>query len=198
MFRKLSLCFQQRGKLAKLQSFVVLDFVHVGINHCNGGYIDDVANRTFKVGEMYRLVQSHLDRAYDFRISIKGLQQLVAAVGTTHIGEYKCVHIQTLQTSERILVVAKLFVQGKVHLHLSIYCQIRVSLLEFFHSSVYLDGTSDFVCSEVGVAYHCNMRLVIEETYCLCRQSCYIHKNVLVRMTIYQCVGEIEDAFLGV
>ena len=55
-------------------------FVNDGVDHGYSCDIDNVADRAFEIGEMNRFVQSHLDRADEFRIRVHCLQQFVTGV----------------------------------------------------------------------------------------------------------------------
>ena len=73
-----------------------LYFLYVSIYNSHSGDVNDVAYRTLEIGEVYRLVQTHLNGADNLGIWVKGLQQFVATIGTAHVGEYQCVDILAL------------------------------------------------------------------------------------------------------
>lgn len=54
--------------------FLFFDFCHVSVDYGNGRYVHDVAHGTFEIGEVDRLVQSHLDRADYLCVAVKSLQ----------------------------------------------------------------------------------------------------------------------------
>ena len=58
----------------------LLYLVHISVDYCHRSNVNDVADRAFEVGEMDWLVQTHLDRANDFGVRVKSLEELVAAV----------------------------------------------------------------------------------------------------------------------
>ena len=69
-------------------------------------------------------------------------------------------------------------------------------LLQLFHGLVNLYRASCFVGSEVAVAQHGYYRCLIEELYCRGAKLGYVYEHLLVRMPVYQCVGDVESAFL--
>lgn len=107
--------------------FFFLYLVNVSIDYSHSCDVDNVAYRTFEVGEVDRLVETHLNRTDDLGVRIQSLQQFVATLSTAHIGEYKSVYIQSLQACERILAVTKLLVESEVNLHLTIDDHIGIT-----------------------------------------------------------------------
>jgi malate dehydrogenase (oxaloacetate-decarboxylating)(NADP+) len=67
----------------RLKGKDVNTLIFPNLSSANAGYscdIDNVADRAFEIGEMNRFVQSHLDRADEFRIRVHCLQQFVTGV----------------------------------------------------------------------------------------------------------------------
>ena len=103
-----------------------LFLLHDGINHGDGCDVDDVAYRGFPVGEVDRLVQTHLDRADNFTVVAHHLDKLVGLVGTGEVGEHEGVDLLAIELVEREFLVAQLAVEGKFYLHLTIYIPLGV------------------------------------------------------------------------
>ena len=54
------------------------------------------------------------------------------------------------------------------------------------------------VCAEVGVGDHCHYRLVVEEFHRMVGEQGYVDQCLRVRMPVYEGVGKVVGAFLGV
>ena len=54
------------------------------------------------------------------------------------------------------------------------------------------------VCAEVGVGDHCHYRLVVEEFHRMVGEQGYVDQRLRVRMPVYEGVGKVVGAFLGV
>ena len=71
-----------------------------GVYHGHDGDVHNVADGTFDVGEVYRLVQAHLDRPDHLRVA-HGLYQLVGGVCRAQVREEKGVDDLAFQLVER-------------------------------------------------------------------------------------------------
>lgn len=69
-----------------------------GIDGGNGSHVHNVLDGAFKVYEMNRFVQAHLDRADDFDIGTQGLEHLVGAIGRVEARENQCVDSLAVQS----------------------------------------------------------------------------------------------------
>ena len=99
-----------------------------GIDTSDGGNVHDVTYRAFDVGEMNRFVQSHLNRADDFRFT-HVLDELVGSVGRAQVREDQGIHFLAFQACERIFLVTQLIVQCEFDLHFAVDGQIRIFFL---------------------------------------------------------------------
>ena len=136
-------------------------FCYDGINTCNGCDVDDIAHRTFDVGEVDRFVQSHLDRS-DYFCFAHSLNQLVSCVCWGQVREYQRIDIFPFQTCERLFFVSQRIVTGDFHLHFAINCHFRIFFLHVGNGFVYFSGASFLIRTEVGVWQHGHNRLLVE------------------------------------
>ena len=63
---------------------------------------------------------------------------------------------------------------------------------------MYLYRGTYLVSTEVGIAYHGNVRLLIEEPYAMGGQLGDIIKCLLIRMAVDKSISQIEHTFLSV
>ena len=63
---------------------------------------------------------------------------------------------------------------------------------------MYFCRASFSIWTEVRVWKHGHNRFLIEETYCLYRQFCYVDECIGIRMTVDQCIGDEICSFLGI
>ena len=147
---------------------------------------------------MDRLVQSHLDRADEFRIGVHCLQQFVSCVGGAQVREDQRIHVFTFQAGERILGVTQFAVHGKVHLHFTIDGEFRIFLLHIVHCSVHFDRAAGGIGTEVGVRQHRDDRCMVEETDCLVSQFGDVNQSFRIRMTVDQRICQEVSTLLRI
>ena len=66
------------------------------------------------------------------------------------------------------------------------------------YSLVYCCRTSFCIGSEVGVRQHSHNRFLVEESYCIGRESCDVYQGICVRMTVYQSICNEISSFFGI
>ena len=76
-----SLLLKEERELSRFSFFLLLLLHHDGVDHGYCRHVDDIVDRTFEVGEVDRLVQTHLDGAYHLAIVDECLDHLVRRVG---------------------------------------------------------------------------------------------------------------------
>ena len=118
---------------------VVLDLLNVSIDDSDCSDVDDVLNTALRVGEVDRLVKTHLDRTDDLCLWAQSLQEFVGTIGAAEVREYQCVDILALQAREWVLLVTQLLVECVVDLHLAVDGKVGVNFLHLCHSLVNLD-----------------------------------------------------------
>lgn len=128
---------------------VLLYLLHVSVDNGHGSDVDNIAYAALEVGEVYRLVKTHLDRTNNLSVRIHCTQQLVCVVGTAEVREHKRVDILALKARERILGVAQLVVESKVYLHLAVDGQVWITCLHSLNGSMNLSRTAYLVGTEV-------------------------------------------------
>ena len=116
----------------------LLDFLHVCIDGGYGRDIDNIADGAFGVGEVDRLVQSHLHRADNLHVVGEHLQQLICRTGTGKVGEHQGVDILAHQLRERIFLVSQLTVERIANLHFSVNAQFWHFVLHTLHGVLHL------------------------------------------------------------
>ena len=183
---------------ASVHAAFVFQLVYIRVYHCHGCDVYNVAYAAFEIGEMYRLVEPHLYRAYYFCVRVERLQQFVGTVGAAQIGEHERVDVEALEPREGVLAVAQVFVEGKVYLHLTVDSEVGALPVQLFNSLVNLQRASGLVGSEVAVAQHCHHRCVVEEPHCHGAELCYVDEHLLVGVAVDERVGNVERALLGV
>ena len=75
---------------------VVLDLLNVSIDDSDSSDVDDVLNTALRVGEVDRLVKTHLDRTDDLCLWAQSLQEFVSTIGAAEVREYQCVDILSI------------------------------------------------------------------------------------------------------
>ena len=80
---------------------LVLELLHIGIDNRHGSNIDDVLYAALRIGEVDRLVQTHLDGAYKLGLRTECLQEFVGTVGAAQVGEHECIDILALEDTSR-------------------------------------------------------------------------------------------------
>ena len=168
-----------------------------GVYHGHDGDVHNVADGTFDVGEVDRLVQPHLDRPNHFRVA-HGLYQFVGRVGGAEIQEEERVHSLALQPVIRELAVPQRVVEGEVHLHFPVYHDVRIVFLDVIHGLVHRFRAALCIRPEIRVGNHGHDRFMAEEPDRMVRKQGYVDEGLCVRMPVYEGVGKEICALLRV
>ena len=177
---------------------VVLDLLNVSIDDSDSSDVDDVLNTALRVGEVDRLVKTHLDRTDDLCLWAQSLQEFVSTIGAAEVREYQCVDILALQAREWVLLVTQLLVECIVYLHLTIDGKLWELFLHLCYSILHLDRRACGVGTEVRVAQHGHHWLIVEELHGASRQLGDVGQDILVWVTVDQCISDIVDTLLCV
>ena len=85
-------------------------FLHHCVYHSHGRKVHNVAHGAVCVGEMHRLVQTHLHRAYYLHVGIHHLYHLVSRASGVQALEHQRVYFLALNLGKGELLVAQLAV----------------------------------------------------------------------------------------
>ncbi len=167
-----------------------------GIEGCDGGKIDNIAHLGSDMGEVDRLVQTHLDRANGFAYAHLEDHAVGRRAGR-EIGKHEGVDILAVETGEGVGLVAQTAVEGKEEVHLAVDGQIGIHLAHLacnrsHHVGLRLTGRA----AEVGVAHESHYGCVCEILYRVAGRTGNVEQRFGVGIAVDLSVGEEESTLL--